>query len=93
MTIGGYKLDCPQNTALPTTALLDTNLIVNSTISNHKRYGSKFCSIAMEFFLANGHGRPQIHSYSQKILLSPYCTYVSPVGWGNSRFSFNTTGS
>ena len=52
MTVSGDKLDYSHETALPTAALLDTKLIINSTISNHKRFGSRFCSIDIEdFFL------------------------------------------
>ena len=52
MTVGGDKLDYPHDTASPTAELLDTKLIVNSTISDHQRYGSKFCSIDIkDFFL------------------------------------------
>lgn len=52
MTVGGDKLDYPHDTASPTAALLDTKLIINSTISDHKKFGSKFCSIDIkDFFL------------------------------------------
>ena len=45
-------MDYPHETASPTAALLDTKLILNSTISDHKRYGSKFCCIDIkDFFL------------------------------------------
>ena len=45
MTVGGDKLDYPHDTASSTAVLLDTKLIINSTISDHKHFGSKFCSI------------------------------------------------
>ena len=51
MTVGGDKLDYPHDIALPTAALLDSNLFNNSTISDHKKYGSKFFSIDMKDFL------------------------------------------
>ncbi len=52
MTVGGEKLEYPYDTVSPIAALLDTKLIANSTISDHKRYGSKFCSFDIkDFFL------------------------------------------
>ena len=52
MTVGGDKLEYSNDTASPTATLLDTKLILNSTISDHKKYGSKFCSIDIkDFFL------------------------------------------
>ena len=52
MTVGGDKLEYHHDAASPTAALLDTKLIFNSTISDHKKHGSKFCSIDIkDFFL------------------------------------------
>ena len=52
MTVGGDKLDYFKDTASPTTTLLDTKLIINRVISDHKKYGSKFCSVDIkDFFL------------------------------------------
>ena len=39
MTVGGDKLDYPHDTASPTAALIDTKLIINSTISDYKKFG------------------------------------------------------
>ena len=52
MTVGGDKLEYFDDTASPTATLLDTKLIINSTISDHKSLGAKFCSIDIkDFFL------------------------------------------
>ena len=52
MTVGGDRLEYFDDTASPTATLLDTKLILNSTISDHKNFGSKFCSIDIkDFFL------------------------------------------
>ena len=76
MTVGGDKLDYPHNTALPTAALLDTKLIINSTISDHKRYGSKFCSIDInDFFLQTIMDNPEYIRIHKKYF-SPNVQYA-----------------
>ena len=77
MTVGGDKLEYHEDMALPTAILLDTKLILNSTISNHKQYGSKFCSINIkDFFLQTTLEIPEnirIHSkYFSKEFLQEY---------------------
>ena len=66
MTIGGDKLDYPDATASPTASLIETKLLLNSVISDHKKYGSRFCSIDIkDFFLTTPMARPEylrIHS-------------------------------
>lgn len=52
MTVGGDKLEYTNDTASPAATLLDTKVILNSTISDHKKYGSKFCTVDIkDFFL------------------------------------------
>ena len=59
MTVGGDKLDYPHDTASPIAVLIDTKLIVNSTISDHKKFGSKFCSIDIKVFFYRRKWIPQ----------------------------------
>ena len=60
MTIGGDKLDYHEDTASPTASLFETKLLINSVISDHKRYNSKFCSINIkDFFLTTPMDRPE----------------------------------
>ena len=77
MTVGGDKLEYYEDTASPTATLLDTKIIVNSTISDHKQYGSRFCSIDIkDFFLQTKLDIPEyirIHSkYFSKEFLHEY---------------------
>ena len=45
MTIGGNRLDYPDETSSPTASLVETKLLLNSVISDHKLHNAKFCSI------------------------------------------------
>ena len=49
MTVGGDRLEYFEDTASPAATLLDTKLILNSTISDHKQHGAQFCSIERYF--------------------------------------------
>ena len=40
LSVGGYKLDCPYDTGSPADSLLETKLILNSTISDAKKRSS-----------------------------------------------------
>ena len=66
MTVGGDKLDYPDETASPAASLIETKLIINSVISDHAKYNSKFCAIDLkDFFLNTPMKRPEflrIHS-------------------------------
>ena len=76
MTVGGDKLDYPHNTASPTAALIDKKLIVNSTISDYKKFGSKFYSIDIkDFFLQTKMDTPEyicIHSTAIQMIMYMY---------------------
>ena len=51
--VGGDKLDCDYDTASPTTDLIETKLLINSTISDARR-GARFCSVDLkDFFLSS----------------------------------------
>ena len=53
MTIGGDWLDYPDETSSPTASLIETKLLINSVISDHKLHIEKYCSIDIkDFFLA-----------------------------------------
>ena len=83
MTVGGDKLDYFEDTASPTATLLDSKLIVNSTISDHKQYGSKFCSVDIKnFFLQTKLEVPEfirIHTkYISKDFLNEYNMHHLP---------------
>ena len=52
MTISGDRLDYPDETSSPTASLIETKLLLNSVISDHKLHNAKFCSIDIkDFFL------------------------------------------
>ena len=52
MTIGGNRLDYPDEMSLFTASLIETKLFLNSVISDHKLHNAKFCSIDIkDFFL------------------------------------------
>ena len=57
--VGGDKLDYHDDAGAPTTDLLETKLLINSTISDaHK--GARFCSIDLkDFFLASPMENPE----------------------------------
>ena len=61
MTVGGDKLDYPHETASPTAASLDTKLIINSTISDHKCFGSIFCSTDIKDLSTDANRWPRIY--------------------------------
>ena len=53
ITVGGDRLDCADDTGSPAANLLETKLLVNSTISSAK-YGAKFFSVDItNYFLAS----------------------------------------
>ena len=66
MTVGGDKLDYFDNTSSPTASLIETKLLINSVISDHKTKNSKFCSMDLkDFFLTTPMDRKEylrIHS-------------------------------
>ena len=43
MTVGGDKLDYFDNRSSPTASLIETKLLINSVISDHKSKNAKFC--------------------------------------------------
>ena len=58
MTVGGDKLDYPDETASSTASFIETKLLVNSVISDHKLNNAKFCSIDIkDFFLTTSMAR------------------------------------
>ena len=66
MTVGGDKLEYPDETASPAASLIETKLIINCVISDHSKFNSKFCAIDLkDFFLKTPMTRPEflrIHS-------------------------------
>ena len=57
--VGGDRLTYDQSTASPTTDLIETKLLINSTISDAKA-GARFCSVDLkDFFLATEMSRPE----------------------------------
>ena len=53
MTAGGYKLSYDDDTDSPTVSILETKLLANSVISDHKKHNSKFCAIYLKDFFLN----------------------------------------
>ena len=70
MTVCGDKLDYPHDIASPTSALLDTKLIIDSTISDHKYFGSKFRSIDIEDFFLQTIMDEGIYGLKQTVMLA-----------------------
>ena len=59
ITVGGDKLFCPKDTGSPTANILETKILLNSTISNAHR-GARFISVDLRnFFLATPMGRAE----------------------------------
>ena len=53
LTVGGDKLEYPKETSSPATSLIESKLIANSVISNHKSKNARFCSLDIkDFFLS-----------------------------------------
>ena len=53
ITVGGDRLNCPDNTGFPAANLLETKLLVKNTISSAK-HGAKFISVDISnYFLAS----------------------------------------
>ena len=68
-------MDYPHEIASPTTALLDTKLIINRTISDHKKYGSKFCSNDIkDFFLQTVMASPEYIRIHKKYFSQNFIT-------------------
>lgn len=77
MTVGGDKLDYPDETASPAASLIETKLIANSVISDHKTNNARFCSLDIkDFFLSTVMIRPEfirIHKkYFSKKFIAAY---------------------
>ena len=53
MTVGGDKLSYDEDTGSPTASILETKLLANGVISDHKKYNSKFCAIDLKDFFLN----------------------------------------
>ena len=57
MTMGGDRLEYPDEISSPTASLLETKLLLNSVISDYKVHNAKFCSLDIkDFFLATEFG-------------------------------------
>ena len=68
LTVGGEKLDYPDDAASPAAFLLETKLLPNSTLSDTSK-GSKFLTLDIkDFFLANLYGQVSIYGNTLKIL-------------------------
>ena len=60
LTVGGDKLEYPDETASPAASLIESKLIANSVISDHKAKNAKFCSLDIkDFFLSTKMERPE----------------------------------
>ena len=60
MTVGGDRLDYPDETASPAASLIESKMIFNSVISDHKSKGARFCGLDIkDFFLSTTMDRPE----------------------------------
>ena len=50
LTIGGDKLEYPDETASPAASLIGSKLIANSVISDHKAKNARFCTLDIKYF-------------------------------------------
>ena len=74
MTVGGDKLDYPDETASPTASLIETKLIANSVISDHAKHNSKFCAFDLkDFFLKTPMARPKYLRIHSRYLSQDFC--------------------
>ena len=53
MTVGGDKLSYDDDTGSSTASILETRLLANSVISDHKKHNSRFCAIDLKDFFLN----------------------------------------
>ena len=53
LTVGGDKLDCPYDAGSPEASLLETKLILNSTISDARKGAHFFSADLKDHFLAS----------------------------------------
>ena len=68
ITVGGDRLSCPDDTGSPAANLLETKLLVNSTISDAK-YGARFiCTDIVNYFLASPMARTEYMKVKIKFL-------------------------
>ena len=66
LTVGGYCLDCPDNTYSPAASLLETKLLLNSTISD-AHLGARFMTMDLKyFFLATPMARSEYMHINSK---------------------------
>ena len=73
MTVGGDKLEYPDETASPAALLIETKLIINSVISDHSKFNSKFCAIDLkDFFFKNTYDKTRISTNTLKIFISRF---------------------
>ena len=68
LTVGGEKLEYPDETASPATSLIESKLIVKSVISDHKAKNTRFCSLDIkDFFLSTKWNVQNISEYIKNI--------------------------
>ena len=71
MTVGGDKLDYPDETASPAASLIETKLIINSVISDHAKHNSNFCAYRIKSsFLKQSDDKTRISTHSFTIFIS-----------------------
>ena len=63
LTVGGDRLQYPDDTASPATTLLETKLLINSTISQSSK-NARFMTIDIKDFSPNNYGKIRIHENS-----------------------------
>ena len=87
ITVGGDRLSCPDDTGSPTANMMETKILVNSTISD-SHLGARFISVDLQnFFLATPMARKEYMRVKLKHLPPDIIEYynlmdkVTPDGW------------
>ena len=73
MTVGGDKLDYFDNTASPTASLIETKLLINSVISDHKAHNARFCSMDLKIFFKTPMNRAEYLRIPAKYISLDFC--------------------
>ena len=78
MTVGGDKLSNDEDTGSPTASILETKLLANSVISDHKKHNSRFCAINLkDFFLNTPMEKPEYIRIHKKYFSPAFLTTIA----------------
>ena len=74
--VGGDRLECSDDTGFPAANLVETKILVNSTISDAKYGARSMSAYIVNYFLASPHAWCQIHESKNETLAKRYSTSI-----------------